>query len=93
MLLEMNTEFAGGQVAPAGSRIWQAMVQQKNAHYKAIRRPAWGPSWEFYNLDNDLAEVSSVTSTMNSTLKQQLKDELLAALPLSGDAYRNWEAS
>ena len=93
MLLEMNTEFAGGQVAPAGSRIWQAMVQQKNAHYKAIRRPPWGPSWEFYNLDNDLAEVSSVTSTMNSTLKQQLKDELLAALTLSGDAYRSWEAS
>jgi N-acetylglucosamine-6-sulfatase len=39
MLLEMNTEFAGGKVAPAGSRIWQAMVQQKNARYKAIRRP------------------------------------------------------
>jgi arylsulfatase A-like enzyme len=93
MLLEMNTEFAGGRVAPAGSRIWQAMVQQKNAHYKAIRRPPWGPSWEFYNLDNDLAEVSSVTSTMNSTLKQQLKDELLGALTLSGDAYRSWEAS
>ena len=69
------------------------MVQQKNAHYKAIRHPPWGPSWEFYNLDNDLAEVRSVTSTMNSTLKQQLKDELLAALTLSGDAYRSWEAS
>ena len=93
MLLEMNTEFAGGKVAPAGSRIWQAMVRQKNARYKAIRRPPWGPSWEFYNLDSDLAEVSSVTSTMNSTLKQQLKDELLAALTLSGDAYRGWEAS
>jgi hypothetical protein len=93
MLLEMKTKFAGGRVAPAGGRIWQAMVQQKNAHYKAIRRPPWGPSWEFYNLDNDLAEVNSVTSTMNSTLKQQLKDELLAALTLSGDAYRRWEAS
>ena len=72
----MNTEFAGGKVAPAGSRIWQAMVQQKNARY-SYQAPPWGPSWEFYNLDSDLAEVSSVTSTMNSALKQQLKDELL----------------
>jgi hypothetical protein len=55
--------------------------------------PLWGPSWEFYNLDNDSAEVSSVTSTMNTTLKQQLKDELLAALTLSDDACRSWEAS
>ena len=90
--MEMNTKFAGGKVAPAGSRIWQAMVRQKDAHYKAIRRPPWGPSWEFYNLDNNLVEVSSVTSTINSALKQ-LKDELLAALTLSGDAYRSWEAS
>jgi hypothetical protein len=30
---------------------------------------------------------------MNSTLKQQLKDELLGALTLSGEAYRSWEAS
>lgn len=55
--------------------------------------PPWRPSWELYNLDNDSAEVSSVTSTMNTTLKQQLKDELLAALTLSDDAYRSWEAS
>ena len=30
---------------------------------------------------------------MNSTLKQQLKEELLAALTLSGNVYRSWEAS
>jgi hypothetical protein len=93
MLLQMNTEFAGGRVAPAGSRIWQAMIQQNNAHYKAIRRPPWGPSWDFYNFDDELGEVSSVSSSMNSTLQQQLKDELLGALTLSGDAYRSWEAS
>jgi N-acetylglucosamine-6-sulfatase len=93
MLLEMNTEWSGGAVAPAGARIWQAMVRQKAAHYKAIRRPPWGPSWEFYNLDNDLVENNSITATMSSTLKQTLKDELLAALALSGDAYRNWEAA
>jgi hypothetical protein len=30
---------------------------------------------------------------MNTTHKKQLKDELLASLTLSGDAYRSWEAS
>ena len=75
----MNTEFAGGQAAPAGSRVWQAMVQQEYAHYKAIRRPPWGPSWEFYNLDNDLAEVKSVTSTMNSTSSSSSRTSFLGS--------------
>jgi hypothetical protein len=87
--MEMNTDQAGGQVAPACSRTWQAMHRRLSTNYKVIRRPPWGLCSEVYYRNNDFAKANNVVSPISATLRQQLKDQLLASLTLADQVNRD----
>jgi hypothetical protein len=69
------------------------MHRRVSTNYKVTRRPPWGPCSEVYDLNNDFAKANNVVSPISATLRQQLKDELLASLTLAGQAYQYRESA